>query len=88
MSETPQAGSQAVGKLTQAGCLGWCVVALVIRYISRCDPSQSDIYYLCAPNRELALASPYYEVRPTDRPYGQPASQPLCLPPWPPSLAG
>jgi HSP90 family molecular chaperone len=23
-------------------------------YISRCDPEQQDIYYLCAPNRELA----------------------------------
>ena len=31
-------------------------------YISRCAPEQSDIYYLCAPSRELAEASPYYET--------------------------
>merc|ERR1712070_8615 len=31
-------------------------------YISRCDPAQKDIYYLSAPSRELALASPYYEI--------------------------
>jgi len=31
-------------------------------YISRCDPEQNDIYYLCAPNRELAEASPYFEA--------------------------
>ena len=30
-------------------------------YISRCTPEQKDIYYLCAPSREAAKASPYYE---------------------------
>lgn len=30
-------------------------------YISRCTGEQSNIYYLSAPSRELALASPYYE---------------------------
>ena len=30
-------------------------------YISRCPADQEKIYYLCAPSRELALASPYYE---------------------------
>lgn len=37
-------------------------MSLCNRYISRCDPSQSDIYYLCVPSRELALSSPYYEA--------------------------
>ena len=31
-------------------------------YISRCPAEQESIYYLCAPNRELAESSPYYEV--------------------------
>ncbi|CAN0038357.1 unnamed protein product, partial [Discosporangium mesarthrocarpum] len=31
-------------------------------YISRCVPEQKEIYYLCAPNRDLAEASPYYET--------------------------
>lgn len=31
-------------------------------YISRCPPEQKHIYYLIAPNREVALASPYYET--------------------------
>ncbi|CAN0040375.1 unnamed protein product [Scytosiphon promiscuus] len=31
-------------------------------YVSRCTPEQKEIYYLCAPNRELAEASPYYEA--------------------------
>ncbi|CBJ25492.1 heat shock protein Hsp90 [Ectocarpus siliculosus] len=31
-------------------------------YVSRCTPEQKEIYYLCAPNRELAMASPYYEA--------------------------
>ena len=31
-------------------------------YISRCTPEQKHIYYLVAPNREAALASPYYET--------------------------
>mmetsp|Transcript_17265 Transcript_17265/g.33913 ORF Transcript_17265/g.33913 Transcript_17265/m.33913 type:complete len:704 (-) Transcript_17265:124-2235(-) len=31
-------------------------------YISRCDVAQDKIYYLTAPSREAALASPYYEV--------------------------
>ena len=30
-------------------------------YISRCTGEQSNIYYLAAPTRKLALASPYYE---------------------------
>lgn len=30
-------------------------------YISRCKPDDDVIYYLSAPTRELALASPYYE---------------------------
>lgn len=28
----------------------------------RCTPEQKEIYYLCAPNRDLAEASPYYEA--------------------------
>ena len=31
-------------------------------YLSRCPPNQDKIYYLSAPTRELAEASPYYEV--------------------------
>jgi len=31
-------------------------------YISRCTPEQKDIYYLCAPTRELAIQSPYLEA--------------------------
>lgn len=31
-------------------------------YISRCKPEQNNIYYLCAPSRQLALASPYLET--------------------------
>ena len=31
-------------------------------YVSRMPPWQKNIYYLNAPNRELALASPYYEA--------------------------
>lgn len=31
-------------------------------YITRCKPDQDQIYFLCAPTRELALASPYYEA--------------------------
>jgi TNF receptor-associated protein 1 len=31
-------------------------------YISRLAPEQDKIYYLTAPSRELALASPYFEV--------------------------
>ncbi|CAM9547706.1 unnamed protein product [Choristocarpus tenellus] len=31
-------------------------------YVSRCTAEQKEIYYLCAPNRELAEASPYYEA--------------------------
>jgi len=31
-------------------------------YISRCKPEQKNIYYLCAPSRKLALASPYLET--------------------------
>lgn len=31
-------------------------------YISRLPADQSDIYYLCAPSRELAMQSPYYEA--------------------------
>jgi HSP90 family molecular chaperone len=30
-------------------------------YISRMPPTQQNIYYLCAPNRRTAMASPYYE---------------------------
>ena len=30
-------------------------------YVSRCPPESKDIYYLCAPSRELALQSPYME---------------------------
>merc|ERR1719231_1428706 len=32
------------------------------QYISRCSPDQKNIYYIVAPNREAALASPYYET--------------------------
>lgn len=31
-------------------------------YVSRMPEGQSEIYYLSAPNKETALASPYYEV--------------------------
>eukprot|EP01038_Epipyxis_sp_PR26KG_P005772 gene5772-7969_t len=31
-------------------------------YISRCGPEQKKIYFLMAPNRESAFASPYYET--------------------------
>lgn len=31
-------------------------------YLSRCTPEQKEIYYLCAPSRELALQSPYLEA--------------------------
>ena len=31
-------------------------------YISRCTPEEKNIYYLVAPNRESAVASPYYET--------------------------
>jgi TNF receptor-associated protein 1 len=30
-------------------------------YISRCAPEQKEVYYLVAPSRSAALASPYYE---------------------------
>lgn len=29
---------------------------------NRCTPEQKEIYYLCAPNRDLAVASPYFEA--------------------------
>merc|ERR1711871_14690 len=32
------------------------------QYISRLSPEQKNIYYLVAPNREAAFASPYYET--------------------------
>jgi len=32
------------------------------QYISRMDPEQKEIFYLCVPSRELGLASPYYEA--------------------------
>lgn len=31
-------------------------------YVSRCTPEQNEIYYLCAPSRELAIQSPYLEA--------------------------
>ncbi|KAF0749708.1 hypothetical protein AaE_006949, partial [Aphanomyces astaci] len=31
-------------------------------YVSRAPPDQNEIYYLCAPSRELAFQSPYYEA--------------------------
>lgn len=31
-------------------------------YVSRLKPTQQYIYYLCAPSRELAKTSPYYEA--------------------------
>ncbi len=31
-------------------------------YVSRMTAEQTEIYYLCAPNREACLASPYYEA--------------------------
>ena len=31
-------------------------------YVSRCAPEQKSIYYLVAPSRDAALASPYYET--------------------------
>eukprot|EP00462_Mataza_sp_D1_P018710 CAMPEP_0175141596 /NCGR_PEP_ID=MMETSP0087-20121206/12233_1 /TAXON_ID=136419 /ORGANISM="Unknown Unknown, Strain D1" /LENGTH=707 /DNA_ID=CAMNT_0016425109 /DNA_START=142 /DNA_END=2265 /DNA_ORIENTATION=- len=30
-------------------------------YIGRMRPEQNDIFFLCAPNRQFALSSPYYE---------------------------
>mmetsp|Transcript_5012 Transcript_5012/g.7039 ORF Transcript_5012/g.7039 Transcript_5012/m.7039 type:complete len:756 (-) Transcript_5012:63-2330(-) len=32
------------------------------QYISRMDPEQKEIFYLCVPSRELGLNSPYYEA--------------------------
>lgn len=37
-----------------------CLVLSVV--LGRCTPEQKEIYYLCAPNRDLAEASPYYEA--------------------------
>ncbi|KAJ0397209.1 hypothetical protein P43SY_004864 [Pythium insidiosum] len=31
-------------------------------YVSRCPPDQNEIYYLCAPSRAIAEASPYFEA--------------------------
>eukprot|EP00698_Gefionella_okellyi_P009900 TRINITY_DN2541_c0_g1_i1.p1 TRINITY_DN2541_c0_g1~~TRINITY_DN2541_c0_g1_i1.p1 ORF type:complete len:577 (-),score=169.98 TRINITY_DN2541_c0_g1_i1:75-1805(-) len=31
-------------------------------YVERMPASQTDIYYICSPNRDFALSSPYYEV--------------------------
>uniref|UniRef100_A0A6U3SHU6 Histidine kinase/HSP90-like ATPase domain-containing protein n=3 Tax=Ditylum brightwellii TaxID=49249 RepID=A0A6U3SHU6_9STRA len=31
-------------------------------YVARCKPEQKEIYYLCAPSRDLALNSPYLEA--------------------------
>jgi len=31
-------------------------------YVSRCAPEQKNVYYLVAPSRDAALASPYYET--------------------------
>ena len=31
-------------------------------YISRCPPEQKTVYYLIAPDRKSAFASPYYET--------------------------
>lgn len=31
-------------------------------YVSRCPPEQNEIYYLCAPSRAIAEASPYFEA--------------------------
>jgi TNF receptor-associated protein 1 len=31
-------------------------------YVDRADPKQEEIFYLCAPNRKVAEASPYYEA--------------------------
>jgi len=31
-------------------------------YLAQCPPEQDEIYYLCAPGRAMAEASPYYEV--------------------------
>ena len=31
-------------------------------YLGRLKAEQSDIYYLCAPSRELAMESPYFEM--------------------------
>lgn len=31
-------------------------------YVSRCPPEQNEIYYLCAPSRAMAEASPYFEA--------------------------
>lgn len=31
-------------------------------YVSRCKPEQKEIYYLSAPNREMAIQSPYLEA--------------------------
>lgn len=31
-------------------------------YIARCTPEQQEVYYLCAPSREMAEQSPYFEA--------------------------
>ena len=31
-------------------------------YVSRCPPEQKEIYFLCAPSRDLAVQSPYLEA--------------------------
>lgn len=31
-------------------------------YVSRCTPEQKEIYYLCAPTRDMAVQSPYLEA--------------------------
>jgi len=37
-------------------------VVTLDQYISRCPPEQKNIYYLVAPDRKTAFASPYYET--------------------------
>ena len=31
-------------------------------YVSRASPDQNELYYLCAPSRAIAEASPYFEA--------------------------
>ena len=31
-------------------------------YVARCPPEQKEIYFLCAPSRDLAVQSPYLEA--------------------------
>lgn len=51
----------------------------------RCTPEQKVIFYLCAPTRELAKASPYFEAfKSSGREVSPPLKQSRIPPPPPP----